>query len=54
MVVVEAFIYAPGYNQGNLIRRMEAALYTLRLPDELEEINFSYDIEEITIVSEQQ
>lgn len=54
VVVVEAFIYAPGYNQGNLIRRMEAALYTLRLPDELEEINFSYDIEEITIVSEQQ
>ena len=30
MIVVEGFVYAPESKKANLIRRMEAALYTLR------------------------
>jgi hypothetical protein len=52
VVVVEAFVYAPGDDKRNLMRRMEAALYTLALPEEKEVEKFSYGIEEITIVPE--
>ena len=52
VVVAEGFVYAPGTTKRELMRRMEAAVYTLRLPEEIEENNFSYDIEEITIQSE--
>lgn len=34
IITVEAFIYAPEKEKRNLIRKMEAALYTLRLPQE--------------------
>lgn len=34
IVVVEGFIYAPNRTKRDLIRRMEAALYTLQLPGE--------------------
>lgn len=34
VVVVEGFVYAPETEKRNFIRRIEAALYTLRLPDE--------------------
>ena len=30
VLVVEGFVYAPESNKANLIRRLEAALYTLR------------------------
>ena len=34
IVVVEGFVYAPETEKRNLMRRIEAALYTLRLPGE--------------------
>lgn len=49
VIVAEAFIYAPGDEKRNLMRRMEAAIYTLRLPDEIDVDRFSYAIEEVTI-----
>lgn len=49
VIVSEAFIFAPGDEKRNLMRRMEAALYTLRLPDELDVDRFNYSIEEVTI-----
>lgn len=36
VVVAEGFVYAPETSKRNFIRRMEAALYTLRLPGEFE------------------
>lgn len=36
VIVAEAFVYAPHKLKRDLIRRMEAALYTLQLPDEKE------------------
>jgi hypothetical protein len=37
VVVVEGFVYAPETNKRNFIRRIEAALYTLRLPGEFDQ-----------------
>ncbi|MBE6300376.1 MAG: DUF4837 family protein [Parabacteroides distasonis] len=37
VVVVEGFVYAPETDKRNFIRRIESALYTLRLPGEYEE-----------------
>ena len=34
VVVAEGFVYAPETNKRNYIRRMEASMYTLRLPGE--------------------
>ena len=34
VVVAEGFVFAPETDKRNFIRRIEAALYTLRLPDE--------------------
>ncbi|MDD3063324.1 MAG: DUF4837 family protein [Massilibacteroides sp.] len=36
IVVVESFVYAPGTEKRNLIRRGESILYTLRLPGEFD------------------
>ena len=52
VVVAEGFVYAPGDEKKNLMRRMEAAVYSLQLPDEIDERNFSYGIEEVTIEPE--
>lgn len=49
VVVAEGFVYAPGDQKKDLMRRMEAALYTLMLPDDIDERRFSYNIEEVTI-----
>lgn len=38
VVVAEGFVYAPETDKRNYIRRVEAALYTLRLPGEFEEM----------------
>lgn len=48
VVVVEAFIYSPDKLKRNLMRQMEASLYTLRLPNEnlLDEIVISASISE--------
>ncbi|MDR1402814.1 MAG: DUF4837 family protein [Tannerellaceae bacterium] len=37
VVVVEGFVYAPETNKRNFIRRIEAALYTLRFPGEFDQ-----------------
>ena len=37
VIVAEGFVYAPETEKRNFIRRIEASLYTLRLPDELEQ-----------------
>ena len=49
VVVVEGFVYAPEPLKRNLIRKMEAVLYTLQLPTEQNVENFIYGLEEITI-----
>jgi hypothetical protein len=52
VIVAEAFIYAPESLKRDLIRRMEAALYTLQLPKEEEVNDLSYNLEEIIIEPE--
>lgn len=52
VIVAEAFIYAPESLKRDLIRRMEAALYTMQLPSEAEVNSFSYNLEEIVIEPE--
>ena len=52
VIVAEAFVYAPGDEKKALMRRMEAALYSLQLPDEIDERRFSYDVEEIVVKPE--
>ncbi len=37
VVVAEGFVYAPETDKRNFMRRIEAALFTLRLPGEFEE-----------------
>lgn len=54
VVVVEGFVYAPESLKRNLIRKMEAVLYTLQLPTEQNVENFSYGLDEITIVPGQE
>ena len=52
VIVAEAFVYAPESLKRDLIRRMEAALYTLQLPKEEEVNDLSYNLEEIIIEPE--
>ena len=52
VVVAEAFVYYPNQPKRNVLKRLEAALYTLRLPDELDLEKFSYNLEEIIIAPE--
>jgi len=33
VLCIEGFVYAPEMNKRNLIRRLEAALYTLKITD---------------------
>ena len=54
VVVVEGFVYAPESLKRNLIRKMEAVLYTLQLPTEQNVENFSYGLDEITIIPGQE
>ena len=49
VIVAEAFVYAPETLKRDLIRRMEAALYTVQLPKEPEVNSLSYSLEEIII-----
>jgi hypothetical protein len=37
VIVAEGFVYAPETSKRNYIRRLEAALYTLRLPGEFDQ-----------------
>ena len=38
VIVVEAFIFSPDKLKRNLMRMMEASLYTLQLPEEAKEV----------------
>ena len=49
VIVAEAFIYAPESLKRDLMRRMEAALYTLQLPQSGKVSNLVYNLEEIVI-----
>ena len=53
VVVVEGFIFAPEKNKRDLMRQMEAALYTLNLPQEqqIDEIVIGAGLEETTPAS---
>ena len=53
VIVAEAFVYYPNQPKRNALKKLEAALYTLRLPDELDLARFSYDLDEIIIVPEE-
>lgn len=46
VVVAEAFVYSPGKKKRDIIRRMEAALYTLELPSD---IKANVQLEEVLI-----
>lgn len=46
VVVIEGFVYAPEKMKRGLIRRLEGALYTLKLPEEQYFMEISPDIEE--------
>ena len=52
VIVAEAFIYAPESLKRDLMRRMEAALYTLQLPQAEKVDNLVYNLEEIVIEPE--
>ena len=52
VIVAEAFVYAPESLKRDLIRRMEAALYTLQLPQAEKVENLVYNLEEIVIEPE--
>ena len=54
VVVVEAFVYAPQKNKRELMRQMEAALYTLSLPQEqqIDEIVIGPGLEEEKLETE--
>ncbi len=52
VVVAEAFIYAPESLKRDLLRRMEAALYTLQLPQQEGVVDISYNLDEIVIEPE--
>jgi hypothetical protein len=41
VIVAEAFVYSPGKKKRDIMRRMEAALYTLQLPGELPEVGIT-------------
>lgn len=49
VVVAETFLFAPNKQKGPTLRKYEAALYTLRLPDELDLDKFQYNLDEIII-----
>lgn len=46
VIVVEGFVYAPEKLKRGLMRRMEGALYTLMLPQEVKMTEISTDVEE--------
>ena len=52
VIVAEAFVYAPEQLKRDLIRRMEAALYTVQLPIEPVVNSLPYELEEIVIQPE--
>lgn len=54
VIVAEAFVYSPGKKKRDIMRRMEAALYTLQLPGELPEVGITPMGPDIEGVEEEQ
>ena len=52
VIVAEGFLYYPNQAKRNILKKLEAALYTLRLPDELDVERYRYDLDEIIIKPE--
>lgn len=52
VIVAEAFVYSPGRKKRDIMRRMEAALYTLVLPDEAAVIEEEKPVEGVEEVNE--
>ena len=52
VIVAEIFIYAPESLKRDLVRRMEAALYTVQLPQQQSVAEFAYSLDEIVIEPE--
>ena len=48
VIVVETFLYAPNKKKGDLIRKLEAALFSLKLPAD-KDIENSVHIPEVII-----
>ena len=48
VIVVETFLYAPNKKKGDLIRKLEAALFSLKLPAD-KDIENSVHIPEVVI-----
>ncbi|KAA6338615.1 hypothetical protein EZS27_013396 [termite gut metagenome] len=46
IITAEVFIYSPDKSKGNLLRRTEASLYTLRLPSEKDKIQIPNDFDQ--------
>jgi hypothetical protein len=46
VITVEGFVFAPGTKKRNHIRQLEAAVYTVKLPQEISELS------EVTVVAE--
>ncbi|MBO7114436.1 MAG: DUF4837 family protein [Bacteroidaceae bacterium] len=53
VIVAEGFVYYPNHPKRDVLRKLEAALYTLRLPDELDSGSFSYNLDDIIITPEE-
>lgn len=45
VIVAEAFVYSPGRKKRDIMRRMEAALYTLQLPGDELPVSISTDLQ---------
>lgn len=52
VIVAEIFIYAPESLKRDLVRRMEAALYTVQLPQQQSVAELAYSLDEIVIEPE--
>ena len=48
IIVTEAFLYAPNRKKGNMMRKLEASLYTIKLPAD-KKIENSLQIPEVLI-----
>ena len=48
IIVAEAFLYAPNRKKGNMMRKLEASLYTIKLPAD-KKIENSLQIPEVLI-----
>ena len=53
MIVAEGFLYYPNHAKRDYLRKLEAALYTLRLPDELDSGTFKYSLDDVIITPDE-